>query len=50
MHVACTLEHMSLFVPLYVCAGSMVNERVGAGNWENGDELADTWVSRNAFR
>ncbi|GAB4822001.1 hypothetical protein N2152v2_009047 [Parachlorella kessleri] len=29
--------------------GSMVNERVGAGNWESGDELGDTWVSRNAF-
>ena len=27
----------------------MVNERVGAGNWESGDELGDTWVSRNAF-
>jgi magnesium chelatase subunit H len=29
--------------------GSMVNERVGAGNWEDGDELGATWVSRNAF-
>jgi len=28
----------------------MVNERVGAGNWESGEELGDTWVSRNAFR
>jgi len=27
----------------------MVNERVGAGNWESGEELGDTWVSRNAF-
>ena len=24
--------------------GSMVNERVGAGSWENGDELGDTWA------
>lgn len=30
--------------------GSMVNERVGASNWEDGDELGNTWVSRNAFR
>ena len=29
--------------------GSMVNERVGAGNWESGQELGDTWASRNAF-
>ncbi|KAL4458671.1 hypothetical protein ABPG75_013536 [Micractinium tetrahymenae] len=29
--------------------GSMVNERVGASNWEDGDELGNTWVSRNAF-
>ena len=29
--------------------GSMVNERVGAANWEDGDELGTTWVSRNAF-
>lgn len=29
--------------------GSMVNERVGAGNWEEGDELGATWVSRNSF-
>lgn len=28
----------------------MVNERVGASNWEDGDELGNTWVSRNAFR
>jgi hypothetical protein len=27
----------------------MVNERVGASNWESGDELGDTWASRNAF-
>lgn len=29
--------------------GSMVNERVGASNWESGDELGDTWASRNSF-
>ncbi|XRB01360.1 magnesium-chelatase subunit ChlH [Pycnococcus provasolii] len=29
--------------------GSMVNERVGAGNWTSGDELGDTWVNRNSF-
>jgi magnesium chelatase subunit H len=29
--------------------GSMVNERVGASNWESGAELGDTWASRNAF-
>ena len=29
--------------------GSMVNERVGAANWEDGRELGDTWASRNAF-
>merc|ERR1712176_1544785 len=29
--------------------GSMVNERVGSSNWEDGRELGDTWVSRNAF-
>ena len=29
--------------------GSMVNERVGAGNWDSGQELGDTWASRNAF-
>ena len=29
--------------------GSMVNERVGSSNWEDGAELGDTWVSRNAF-
>ena len=26
-----------------------MNERVGAGNWESGQELGDTWASRNAF-
>lgn len=29
--------------------GSMVNERVGAGDWEQGAELGDTWVARNAY-
>jgi cobalamin biosynthesis Mg chelatase CobN len=29
--------------------GSMVNERVGAGNWESSTELGDTWAARNAF-
>lgn len=29
--------------------GSMVNERVGASSWESGDELGETWASRNAF-
>lgn len=29
--------------------GSMVNERIGASNWEDGKELGDTWASRNAF-
>lgn len=29
--------------------GSMVNERVGASNWESGEELGDTWAARNAF-
>jgi magnesium chelatase subunit H len=29
--------------------GSMVNERVGAGDWEGGAELGDTWAARNAF-
>ena len=27
----------------------MVNERVGAGNWEEGAELGNTWASRNSF-
>jgi magnesium chelatase subunit H len=29
--------------------GSLVNDRVNDGNWDSGDELADTWKSRNAF-
>ena len=29
--------------------GSMVGERIGAGNWESGGELGDTWAARNAF-
>lgn len=29
--------------------GSMVNERVGSSQWEDGSELGDTWASRNAF-
>lgn len=29
--------------------GSMVNERVGAADWEGGAELGDTWRSRNSF-
>jgi magnesium chelatase subunit H len=29
--------------------GSMVNERVGQGNWQAGEELGSTWASRNAF-
>jgi len=29
--------------------GSMVNERVGAGDWEDGAELGDTWAARNAY-
>jgi magnesium chelatase subunit H len=29
--------------------GSLVNDRVNDGNWESGDELAQTWRSRNAF-
>ena len=35
-----------------MCAGdygSMVNERVGASDWESGEELGDTWASRNSF-
>ena len=27
----------------------MVNERVGAGEWEEADELGETWRGRNAF-
>lgn len=29
--------------------GSMVNERIGAADWESGAELGDTWQSRNSF-
>ncbi|KAG5190772.1 CobN/Magnesium chelatase-domain-containing protein [Tribonema minus] len=29
--------------------GSMVNERVGTGDWDNGDSLAETWQGRNSF-
>ena len=29
--------------------GSMVNERVGTSEWEDGRELGDTWASRNAY-
>ena len=29
--------------------GSMVNERIGNSQWEDGSELGDTWASRNAF-
>ncbi|MEM6752603.1 MAG: cobaltochelatase subunit CobN, partial [Cyanobacteria bacterium P01_C01_bin.38] len=29
--------------------GSLVNDKVVDGNWEEGDELADTWQSRNVF-
>jgi len=29
--------------------GSMVNERVVDGNWESGEELGNTWQSRNVF-
>ncbi|WP_353929971.1 magnesium chelatase subunit H [Okeanomitos corallinicola TIOX110] len=29
--------------------GSLVNDRVVDGNWENGDELGKTWESRNVF-
>jgi magnesium chelatase subunit H len=29
--------------------GSLVNDRVVDGNWETGEELGDTWQSRNAF-
>ncbi|MGB7442876.1 MAG: magnesium chelatase subunit H [Coleofasciculaceae cyanobacterium] len=29
--------------------GSMVNEQVTDSNWESGDELANTWQSRNNF-
>jgi len=29
--------------------GSMVNERVGSGEWDESSSLGDTWASRNAF-
>ncbi|GAB4283095.1 MAG: magnesium chelatase subunit H [Oscillatoriaceae cyanobacterium] len=29
--------------------GSLVNDRVVDGSWESGNDLADTWQSRNAF-
>ncbi|CAM9969609.1 unnamed protein product, partial [Discosporangium mesarthrocarpum] len=29
--------------------GSMVNERVGTGDWEDGEALGQTWRSRNSF-
>ncbi|NBD18626.1 MAG: magnesium chelatase subunit H [Cyanobacteria bacterium] len=29
--------------------GSLVNDRVSDGNWDTGEELADTWQGRNAF-
>ena len=29
--------------------GSMVNERVGASDWTNNQELGTTWASRNSF-
>ena len=29
--------------------GSMVNERVGSGEWEDSSELGDTWRGRNAY-
>ncbi|GCL35624.1 protoporphyrin IX magnesium chelatase [Sphaerospermopsis reniformis] len=29
--------------------GSLVNDRVVDGNWENGEELGKTWESRNVF-
>jgi magnesium chelatase subunit H len=29
--------------------GSLVNDRVVDGNWESGDELGQTWESRNVF-
>ncbi|NEO76144.1 magnesium chelatase subunit H [Moorena sp. SIO4G3] len=29
--------------------GSLVNDQVVDGNWESGDELANTWQSRNVF-
>ncbi|PHV64407.1 magnesium chelatase subunit H [Cyanobacterium aponinum] len=29
--------------------GSLVNDQVVDGNWDSGDELADTWKNRNVF-
>lgn len=29
--------------------GSMVNERIGASDWEGGAELGTTWATRNSF-
>ncbi|NJL63827.1 MAG: magnesium chelatase subunit H [Methylacidiphilales bacterium] len=29
--------------------GSLVNDQIVDGNWESGDELANTWQSRNSF-
>ena len=29
--------------------GSLVNDQVTDGNWESGDELGNTWTTRNAF-
>jgi len=29
--------------------GSLVNERVSAGSWDQTDELGETWAQRNAF-
>jgi magnesium chelatase subunit H len=29
--------------------GSMVNERIGSGDWADADELGDTWEKRNSF-
>ncbi len=29
--------------------GSLVNDRVVDGNWESGDDLGNTWQSRNSF-
>jgi magnesium chelatase subunit H len=29
--------------------GSLVNDQVVDGNWESGDELGNSWASRNAF-
>jgi len=29
--------------------GSMVNEQVGSGDWDTGEQLGSTWESRNAY-